>query len=107
MIRWKRHDREVKSMKVKINEKERWCSNSVRTICINNEWYTRGDNSAYSLMLEFVDTAPPTTENIYSVAEDIRIHSNTEADVTSIMFILRRDAVMTFYEVEEEWDEAE
>lgn len=90
---------------MKIIEINKWSALEVRQACIDNRWYTRGDNAAYSLMLEFVDSNEPTVKNIHLVATDIMLHSNTDMDVTSIMFTLKRDAVRTFYEIEEEGEE--
>ena len=90
---------------MKIIETSEWNACTVRQVCINNGWYTRGDAPSYKLMLEFVDINEPTAKNIHVVATDILLHSYTEMDVTSIMYALKRDAVRTFYEIEEEWEE--
>ena len=83
-----------------IIEKDSWTSFLVRSVCIENNWYTRGDNKAYLEMLDFVDHNEPTKANIYKVAMDIMEHSNTnDLYIEAIMFCIANDAVMTHYTV--------
>lgn len=83
-----------------IIEEDIWTSFQVRSVCIENNWYTRGDNKAYSEMLDFVDNNEPTKANIYTVARDIMEHSNTDdLYIEAIMFRIANDAVMTHYTV--------
>lgn len=78
----------------------KWNSESVRQACIKNDFYTCGDNRAYMKMLNMVDNTEPTTENIYKIAKDILNHSR-ENTIENIMFCIDKDAINTFYEVEE------
>lgn len=80
-----------------IEVEDRWSSEDVRYLCIKHKLYTEGDTRAYSKMLDMVDELTPTTANIYKVALDIAKHSEDQPPVESVMFILKREAVMTFY----------
>lgn len=83
-----------------IEEKEVWHASDVRHLCIKHDWYTRGDNKAYSAMLDMVDESEPTTANIYKVAKDIEEHSRTDYEIENIMFELKKWCVTTFYTIE-------
>lgn len=84
---------------VTITSKRMWSATGVRSACISNDLYTRGDNEAYSKMLGFVDGHQPTTEAIYRVAKDIADHSR-EQTICNVMFILEREAVVTSFEID-------
>lgn len=85
---------------MKIREIKKWNFSRVRDCCIINDFYTRGNNSEYEKMLDFVSTHKPTLTNIYKVAKDICEHSY-EQTIENIMFCLSADAINTFYEIEE------
>ena len=81
-------------------EEKRWSASSVRSMCIKNDRYTRGDCAAYEKMLDFVNENEPTLENIEKVAIDIVEHSDLssyglsfEENVEAIMFDLANDAI--------------
>lgn len=84
---------------VAITRNRRWDFNSVREACIKNDLYTRGDNEAYSKMLDMADRTAPTTKAMYLVAKDIQEHS-FEQTITNVMFILEQDAVITTFEID-------
>lgn len=98
-------ERGVESINIWIEEEpeieveDRWSSDDVRHLCIKHELYTEGDVRAYSAMLDMVDELEPTTANIYKVAMDIAEHSADLPPVESIMFLLKHEAVMTFYSI--------
>ncbi len=50
-------------------------------------------------MLEMVETMNPTYENLYTVACDIKEHSDNQT-ITNVMFILEREAVTTTFEID-------
>lgn len=67
----------------------------VRQTCIRYQWYTRGDNKAYEEMLNLVDHEPSkytgstiTCSRLEEIADDIRIHSETDYTTLEIMEIL-------------------
>ena len=56
-----------------------WNHDDVRSICIQQRFYTRGDCEAYEKMLRFVDNNEPTFENLLTVTGDIYNHSDVDA----------------------------
>ena len=87
-----------------IEETKSWHMDSVRELCVKNQWYTRGTCKEYSIMLEYVRDNKPTVANIFTVAKDIFDHSdwNDEYDfeddmIAAIMFRLNNEAVVTSY----------
>lgn len=83
-----------------IIEEVKWTSSGIRHMCINHDWYTAGDNKAYSKMLDFVEDNDPTRLNIYKVAKDILDHSSDpDLYVEAIMFSIHQEAVNHFYTV--------
>jgi hypothetical protein len=59
----------------------------LRRLCIDQNWYTRGNNEEYSQMLDEADNCENvTTEVIVSLAENILRHSTTEQSIESICF---------------------
>lgn len=87
--------------------KIRW--ESVRTKCIQKDWYTRGNNEEYSNMLgmcqDGYEDALYTIELLENIAKDIYEHSDKtywegydENPVLNIMFELREDACYCYFE---------
>lgn len=80
-----------------------WSRMRVRMMCIDHEFYTRGDNEEYEAMLSFVDDSYPDTDNLWLVALNIRDHSRDDCPpVTGIMYLLEKETVDTFYSLPEE-----
>ena len=85
----------------KIIETKRWSTNNIMTMCIKHRLYTRGDVNSYDNMLSLVDKyQEPTNEAIYEVAIDICEHS-ADNTIENIMFLISREAIDRFYEIEE------
>lgn len=80
-----------------IKESRFWHSGLVREFCINNGFYTCGDNDEYSDMLCYVEGHNPTPENLYIVAKDILEHSDDDANgnfvISDIMMLLDKKTV--------------
>ena len=71
----------------------------VRTECIKNNWYTNGDCEAYDNMLTFVNSLEyATTDDLETIATDIKEHSTTDDEIETIMFVLANDCCKTFIE---------
>ena len=90
-----------------IKSNRRWDADDVRQMCIDNDYYTCGNNEAYSEMLQFVRTAEPTNNNLFRVAYDIVEHSDfdfvfsdDESDcIANVMFLLENKCVHTSFEI--------
>lgn len=75
-------------------------------MCIRNDFYTLGDTEEYNNMFDFIIHHEPTPDNIWIVANDIARHSDLESygqndteNIESIMFLIEREAVNTFYRI--------
>ena len=79
-------------------------SSDVRNVCIREDWYTRGDNEAYSHMLGMC-RQPYSVNLLESIAKDIYEHSDKDYwdcydgnPVLNIMFTLRLDCCISSFE---------
>lgn len=71
----------------------------VRKVCIENNWYTNGDCEAYDNMLSFVNSLEyASTDDLETIATDIKEHSNTDYEITNIMFVIANECCITFFE---------
>lgn len=84
-------------------------SDDLRTLCIKEQWYTRGNSDEYCELLSSVDKMENvTTDNIVEVATDIYSHSDFEDDkadgytieeiLLNIMFKVGRICITIFNE---------
>ena len=89
----------MKIPEIKITRK--WSLGSVRDACIKNNLYTCGDCEEYDHMLNWVERLYPSTENMYFIANDIVEHSEDQT-ISNVMFILEKDAIDTFFEIDGE-----
>lgn len=73
----------------------------VRSMCIRLDLYDCGTNEDYSNLLFSLcsNEHEMNTSQILKIAEDILIHSDSEIELTSIMFNLINDCCYTFVEV--------
>lgn len=71
----------------------------VRSACIRYEWYTAGDCEEYDHMFDFIrNLNTVTTDDLEMVAKDIKEHSDTEYEISDIMFVLANDCCTTFFD---------
>lgn len=49
---------------------------SLRSLCVEKEWYTNGDNDEYSHMLNMTKKEDITSDDIVEIATDIIEHSS-------------------------------
>lgn len=52
----------------------------LRNLCIQRDWYTKGDNGEYSNMLNMTNRGILTSDDIVEIALDIVAHSDLQAD---------------------------
>ena len=78
-------------------------ASALRSLCIREDWYTRGDNEEYDHLLQDLAASKPhlATEDIIAIAEDIAAHSDPEAGwtVEGIAFEVARACTVTFVPV--------
>lgn len=74
----------------------------LRTLCIKNNWYTRGDCEEYDDLFENVRAYwnIGTTELAW-IAKNIKDHSDTDYEITNIMFELHRISYIVITEKED------
>lgn len=82
-----------------ITEEKQISSSSVRECCIKHDLYTSGSCREYDKMLNMADENEFSLRLLYDLAKDITEHSEDQT-ITSVMFLLNKDAVNTFYTVE-------
>lgn len=74
----------------------------IRSICIEHELYTLGDNAAYFAMFDKATQKTASAEEfdqlVYEVAKDILQHSETNMPIESMMFYLFNQATVTTVE---------
>lgn len=71
----------------------------VRSLCIERNWYTCGDNEQYSYMLSVLcDKENITTQDMIIIATDIRTHSETDASIAEVATALANISTTIFYE---------
>ena len=75
----------------------------VRTMCIQNDLYTCGTNEEYAYLLFTLcdNSEETTTEKLLEIATDIKNHSNTDMEITNIMFFLANECCYTFFDIGE------
>ena len=77
-------------------------ADSIRKLCIEKGWYTKGTYQDFRhLLIDLVDSKGNiTTDDIVAIAQDIMEHSNTDQEFTSVCFDVARLAVVFFKEVQ-------
>lgn len=94
-----------------IAETTSWSTEGIRTMCMENGFYTKGSCEEYEAMFDMVRKLKPSTQNICAVALDIAKHSKLDADYTfnenvaHIMYCIKNDVCVTTYEVLEECED--
>lgn len=75
----------------------RVCTDDLVKMCINYNYYTKGDCVAYGNMLfKFKGTESITIKEIEWLANDIKDHSDTEDDVVNIAYRILTEACYEF-----------
>ena len=84
-------------------ETRRLTASDLRALCIERDWYTRGNNDEYDHLLTDLASDKPnlSTGDIIAIAEDIAAHSRLEdgEDVPAIAFEVARTCSVTFQRV--------
>lgn len=82
----------------KYTETRKMHRDDLRSLCIKHDWYTHGNNEEYSALLDMTGLEM-TTLNLVKIAEDIKAHSDTEYEITSILFELAETCFTVFNEI--------
>ena len=85
---------------MKVKELRTLRAESLRVLCVEHNWYTRGSGMEYKNLLDFVGTKENlATEDILLIATDIVEHSElelTEACITNVCFEVARKCISYF-----------
>lgn len=85
-------------MKYGYKEVRKLGRHNMRALCIDRNWYTKGDNEEYEILLKMAEKENITTDDIVEMASDIAEHS----DIVNYDFIAICDAIAykcyTFFE---------
>lgn len=66
-------------------------ADDLRSLCISNNWYTRGNSEEYANLMKMCDNEHITTDIIVEIATDIMSHSyDPERPFTSYAFEVAR-----------------
>lgn len=69
--------------------------NDVRELCINNNYYTNGDNKSYNNLCDYIVSKTTITDNnLLHIAEDIKKHSITSDDLSYILTQLNKKIII-------------
>ena len=93
---------------MKIHATIEWSASRVNDLCIKNGWYQKGDyQKSKNLMVEYIGAHQynPTLQEIANVAQDIEAHTDSNLKLTDYMYVLWRDSLRAFFEIEEEEEE--
>lgn len=77
-----------------------WCGETIRSMCIRHNLYTKGSNDEYNSMLDLVDSFEPSIQMIYIIASDILKHSNTDMTIETLMYTINKEVIEVFYDFE-------
>lgn len=97
---------------VRYNKKQDLSQSKVRQMCIDNNFYTCGDNASYMRMFSLCDLFNKGEVQLSIIAGDIFAHSDGAEfedygfdtiyeTIAWIMTLLERDCILTTYEAEE------
>ena len=76
---------------------------SVRQACITHEWFTCGDIEEYTELFECIFDISNSGRNVTTgllevIARNIKKYSDTDYNITEIMYVLNAECCTTFFE---------
>lgn len=86
-----------------IIEARQFVPDKIRTLCINNEWFTRGNNEEYAHLFELAERHIASAEAVFWIAEYIADHSelsrdySREENIDNIAFQIINYATLTTF----------
>lgn len=90
----------------KIKEVNRTNMSDLYCLCVKEQWFTRAFNDTYTKFLTKWDKKGQknlTKKDIYEMALEVMEYSDLpyEYEVQDVMFLIKKEAVTTLYEIEE------
>lgn len=87
-------------MKYGYKEVRKIDADKIRSLCISKDWFTNGTNEEYAVLLAYgFDGKEITTDELVEMAELILEHSDTDYEITSVMYELCQICYTYFEEV--------
>ena len=71
----------------------------IRNLCIKKRWFTCGDVYSYNKLLAYSKYENITTDDLVEMAEQIKENSETDYEITDIMFELAEICYSYFEEI--------
>jgi hypothetical protein len=84
---------------MKYIEKRTITREALRSLCIEKQWYTNGTNEDYEYLMRYDRFENLDTDDIMDMAANIKKHSITEHEITSIAFELNRVCITVYEEM--------
>ena len=86
-----------------MKEIRRISATKVRQACINYEWFTCGDVEEYAELFECIFDISNYDRNVNTdilevIARNIKKYSDTDYNISEIMFVLNAECCTTFFE---------
>lgn len=72
-------------------------ASDIRGLCIKHNWFTRGNKAEYDVLLQYGFGKEITTDELVEMAEIILEHSDTDYELTSVMYELN-EICYTYFE---------
>lgn len=87
-------------MKYGYREIRKISADKIRGLCIKHDWFTLGNNAQYDVLLQYGFSGKEiTTDELVEMAEIILEHSDTDYELTSVMYELNEICYTYFEEV--------
>lgn len=86
-------------MKYGYKEIRKISADKIRGLCIKHNWFTCGTNEEYGVLLDYgFSDKEITTDELVEMAELILEHSDTDYEITSVMYELNKICYTYFEE---------
>ena len=86
-------------MKYGYREVKKISAEKIRGLCISQDWYTNGTEEEYKELLQYgFSDMEITTDELVEMATLIKEHSDTDHEITSIMFELNAECCYSYFE---------
>ena len=86
-------------MKYGYREVKKICADKIRGLCIAKNWYTNGTEEEYNELLQYgFSNMDITTDELVEMATLIKEYSDTDCEITSVMYELNAECCYSYFE---------
>ena len=86
-------------MKYGYREVKKISADKIRGLCIAKNWYTNGTEEEYNELLQYgFSNMDITTDELVEMATLIKEYSDTDCEITSIMYELNAECCYSYFE---------